>query len=212
MLDIWRLNTPALDFLAPDLYLQNYEMICQFYSENDNLLFIPEMRRDAVGARRLWLALATYGALGIGPFGIDTLAHIIGREYKLIAQVSSFLLAAAPEDRFGFFFDEEPLPNAKDRWTKIIGDYKVTSSRSRFNNSGPLLWQWFSSAYQVVTGHAADRFHFEAGKVPLATQTEVATALITYYIVILGGRELMRNRQKFDLNGLFKIHNFQPVD
>jgi hypothetical protein len=138
MLDIWRLNTPALDFLAPDLYIQNYELICQLYSENGNPLFIPEMRRDAPGARRLWLSLATYGALGIGPFGIDTLAHIVGREYKLISQVSSFLLAAAPEDRFGFFFDEEPLPNAKDKWTKIIGDYKVIIERCFvFGKQGP---------------------------------------------------------------------------
>lgn len=32
--------------------------------------------------------------------------------------------------------------------------------------------------------------------------------LVTYYIVILGGREFMRDRAPFKLNGLFKIHNF----
>lgn len=32
--------------------------------------------------------------------------------------------------------------------------------------------------------------------------------IIAYYIIILGGRELMRNRPAFKLNGLFMIHNF----
>lgn len=29
-----------------------------------------------------------------------------------------------------------------------------------------------------------------------------------YYVVVLGGRELMRNRPAFKLNGPFKVHNF----
>ncbi|KAM5346081.1 hypothetical protein ACJ41O_009086 [Fusarium nematophilum] len=110
--DIWRLNAPALDVLAPDLCVHNCELICQYYTELGNPLFIPEQRLDGPGARRLWLALATYGALGTGPFGIDTGAEIIGRQYKLLSQTQSFLLATVPEDRFGFFFDEEPLPGA----------------------------------------------------------------------------------------------------
>lgn len=31
--------------------------------------------------------------------------------------------------------------------------------------------------------------------------------LVTYYIAVLGGRELMRSRPPFKLNGLFMIHN-----
>jgi len=32
--------------------------------------------------------------------------------------------------------------------------------------------------------------------------------LISYYIIIFGGREVMRKREPLKLNGLFKIHNF----
>lgn len=78
-------------------------------------------RRAQVLAR----VCATYGALGTGPFGIDTGAEGFGRKYKLLAQTQEHLLAAGPADRFGFFFDEEPSPGSTERWTKVIGDFEV---------------------------------------------------------------------------------------
>lgn len=70
------------------------------------------------------------------------------------------------------------------------------------------FWSYFSKAYEAITNHGAQSFRFEPGKAPMATNGEVLVALATYYTVILGGRELMRGRKKFELNGLFKIHNF----
>ncbi|KAJ5377793.1 uncharacterized protein N7496_005202 [Penicillium cataractarum] len=130
LLDIWRYNTPDLDFLAPDLYLHDYETVCQAYTEQQNALFIPEQRRDERGARRMWLAYGTYGALGTSPFGIDTGAEIVGREFQLLAQVSPYLLSAAPSDRMGFFFDEEPSEKLPERWTRVFGDIKVIVERA----------------------------------------------------------------------------------
>ncbi|KAF3357064.1 hypothetical protein VdG1_06081 [Verticillium dahliae VDG1] len=63
-----------------DLYFHHYESVCKDYAQQGNPLFIPEQRRDANGARRSWLAFATYGALGTGPFGIDTGAEAFGRD------------------------------------------------------------------------------------------------------------------------------------
>lgn len=138
VLDIWRHNAPSLDFLAPDLYFHKYEMVCRHYTEQGNPLFIPEQRRDAFGARRVWLAYATYSALGTAPFGIDTGAEETGREYKLLAQTKSQLLATAPADRFGFFFDEEPSPGSTEKWTKVMGDYEVIVERCFvFGKPGP---------------------------------------------------------------------------
>ncbi|KAI4749964.1 elongation of fatty acids protein 3, partial [Aureobasidium sp. EXF-8845] len=42
----------------------------------------------------------------------------------------------------------------------------------------------------------------------MATFKETATMLICYYIVVLGGRELMRGREPFKLSFFFKVHNF----
>ncbi|KAI8665882.1 hypothetical protein NCS57_00811000 [Fusarium keratoplasticum] len=138
VLDIWRFNTPSLDFLSPDLYFHDYETVCKNYTEQGNPLFIPEQRRDENGARRVWLSYATYGALGASPFGIDTGAEVVGREFKLLAQTSSYLLNAAPEDRFGFFFDEEPCDKFPEQWTRVFGDIKVIVERCFvFGKPGP---------------------------------------------------------------------------
>ncbi|KAF5672036.1 beta-galactosidase [Fusarium heterosporum] len=138
VLDIWRFNTASLDLLAPDLYFHDYETVCQNYTEQGNTLFIPEQRRDEYGARRVWLAYATYGALGASPFGIDTGSDIIGREFKLLNQTKQYLLDAAPKDRFGFYFDEEPSEKKPERWTRVFGDIEVIVERCFvFGKPGP---------------------------------------------------------------------------
>ncbi|KLP06742.1 related to beta-galactosidase [Fusarium fujikuroi] len=138
VLDIWRFNTPSLDLLAPDLYFHDYETVCWNYTEQGNTLFIPEQRRDEYGARRVWLSYATYGALGASPFGIDTGSDIIGREFKLLNKTKQYLLDAAPEDRFGFFFDEEPSDKKPEQWTRTFGDIKVIVERCFvFGKPGP---------------------------------------------------------------------------
>lgn len=138
VLDIWRYNTPSLDFLAPDLYFHEYEQVCKNYTEQGNPLFIPEQRRDENGARRMWLSYGTYGALGASPFGIDTGAEVAGREFMLMAQTQSYLLAAAPEDRMGFYFDEEVDGRGKEKWTKVFGDMEVIVERAFvFGKAGP---------------------------------------------------------------------------
>lgn len=139
VLDIWRFGAPSLDFLAPDNYFNDYDMVCRDYTNKGNPLFIPEQRRDQHGARRAWLAHGTYGALGVSPFGIDTGPEDIGREYRLLSQVKDFVLGAALEDRFGFYFDEmqEP-PKIEMPWSRVFGDMQVTIERSFvFGKQGP---------------------------------------------------------------------------
>ena len=42
----------------------------------------------------------------------------------------------------------------------------------------------------------------------MSTLKETAITLGAYYIIVLGGREVMRNRKPFVINGLFMLHNF----
>ncbi|KAH6879885.1 glycoside hydrolase superfamily [Thelonectria olida] len=137
--DVWRFGAPSLDFFAPDLYMQDYETVCKDYTVKGNPLFIPEQRRDEEGARRMWLAYGTYGALGVSPFGIDTGAEAVGREYKLLSQVKDLVLGASPADRFGFFFDEvENAPRVEKPWVKVFGTIQVTVERAfTFGRPGP---------------------------------------------------------------------------
>jgi len=73
---------------------------------------------------------------------------------------------------------------------------------------GVALWPIFSAAYQKLVGYPPEDFRFTPGKTPMATVQETGAALVAYYIIVLGGREVMRNREPLKLNGLFKIHNF----
>lgn len=111
VIDIWQTFAPRLDFIAPDVYLNDYEISCQKYRHRGQPLFIPEQRRDEYGARRIWAAYFSYQALGAAPFGIDTLSpeeNAFRRHYGLLASVAPIVLKAQTRTNasVGFFFDE----------------------------------------------------------------------------------------------------------
>ncbi len=69
-------------------------------------------------------------------------------------------------------------------------------------------WSVFDKAWTTVMGYPANDFRFVPGETPMATFRETAAFIATYYLVIFGGREVMRNRPAMKLNNLFIIHNF----
>ena len=73
---------------------------------------------------------------------------------------------------------------------------------------GLQLWPIFERAFTAVKGYAPQDFRFVEGKTPMSTLSMTITVLISYYIVIFGGREVMRSRSAVQLNPIFKIHNF----
>lgn len=73
---------------------------------------------------------------------------------------------------------------------------------------GVALWPIFSKAFTAMKGYAPEDFKFVPGKTPMASMPETAITLLSYYLIIFGGRELMKAREPMKLNGLFKIHNF----
>lgn len=73
---------------------------------------------------------------------------------------------------------------------------------------GLKLWPIFNKAFDVVVGYPADDFAFVSGKTPMSTLKETSIFIVIYYIIIFGGREVMRNRESFKLKALFLVHNF----
>ncbi|EWZ28878.1 glycoside hydrolase superfamily [Fusarium oxysporum Fo47] len=134
-LDLWKYCAPALDFISPDVYLQDYEWVCKQYRYENQPLLIPEQRADGRGSRQAWLAYGSYGALGCSPFGIDTVAAVeneFKKPYGLLAKMSHHILTAQashPEDMFGFFFDEPSL-TARDSWIRSMGNFSLRVERS----------------------------------------------------------------------------------
>lgn len=135
VLDVWRDFAPSLDFIAPDLYLNDYDAVCAKYRHRGQPLFIPEQRRDEYGARRIWSAYGTHHALCASPFGIDTLTETESpwtKHFGLLEQVSDHLLTARASnwDTFGFFFDEVDGGGTTDSKQVCMGRWKLTVERS----------------------------------------------------------------------------------
>jgi hypothetical protein len=77
VLCLWKVAAPAIDILAPDVYLRDsarYRRVCELYSRTDNPLFIPETGNHREYARHFFTALG-HGAIGWAPFGIDFTAR-----------------------------------------------------------------------------------------------------------------------------------------
>ena len=73
---------------------------------------------------------------------------------------------------------------------------------------GVQLWPMFETAYASVLGYKPQDFRFVPGETPVSTLKACTAILLSYYLLIFGGRELMRDRQPLHLNFLFKAHNF----
>ncbi|WP_163538068.1 DUF5597 domain-containing protein [Gracilibacillus sp. YIM 98692] len=70
---MWKLMTPSLFCLAPDIYVPYVPDVMDEYSQNGNPLFIPEVRKDAVSATYALYAVGGCNAICYSPFGIEDL-------------------------------------------------------------------------------------------------------------------------------------------
>ncbi|OOG58509.1 glycoside hydrolase [Rhodanobacter sp. B05] len=73
VLDIWRAAAPALDLLAPDIYMREYAKyttVLDRYRRADNPLLVGETGNDTAYARYVFAALG-HQAIGFSPFGMD---------------------------------------------------------------------------------------------------------------------------------------------
>lgn len=164
-LDLYKYFAPALDFISPDIYLQNYVWACEQYTHDNQPLFIPEQRADAWGARRTWSAYGSFGAIGCSPFGVDGTTpadSAFTKPYGLLARMSPHILAAQAsrsQDMMGFFFDppagESSMTLDKqapgESWTRDMGGFRVRIERS-FSFGKP------TPGYGMVLHHGDGRF------------------------------------------------------
>jgi hypothetical protein len=91
--DIWRAGGPAIDILAPDIYLPQYAEIIKQFARNGNPAFNPECRQDANNA---WMGFTELNLLCSSPFGIDSLSpdSAFARAYGFINSVSGAIAEA----------------------------------------------------------------------------------------------------------------------
>jgi hypothetical protein len=73
VIPIWKAAAPAIDLVAPDIYLQESERalkVIELYDRPDNTLFVPETGSNEEFVRYFYAVLA-HGGIGFSPFGID---------------------------------------------------------------------------------------------------------------------------------------------
>ncbi|OJJ83242.1 elongation of very long chain fatty acids protein [Aspergillus glaucus CBS 516.65] len=85
----------------------------------------------------------------------------------------------------------------------FLQDYRPTIDRP----FGIQLWPIFDKAFEYVMGYPASQFEFVRGETPFSTIESTSVMLVAYYIIIFGGREIMKSRPALKLNTLFMIHN-----
>ncbi len=94
--DIWRAGGPAIDILAPDIYLPDYVPIMKTFARGGNPAFNPETRQDA---DRCWTAFAQLNALCFSPMGIDNVNDYkpdstFARTFTLVSLLSGAIAEA----------------------------------------------------------------------------------------------------------------------
>lgn len=131
--DIWRAGAPSLDWLSPDIYVDDFGAWAGAYAFPGNPLFVPEARFIA---GNLFLALGHYRAAGFSPFGIE--AGVPGNQmseaYALLRGALPVIATAqAKGDIAGF-----ALSPGETRQI-VAGDYRITVQGQRDSVSKMLL-------------------------------------------------------------------------
>jgi len=97
LIDVWRAGAPSIDFLAPDIYFQNYADWARRYRQGDHPLFVPETLRNSDAAARAFFTFGGLDAIGFCPFGIESIAEPaagqLAASFELIAQLTPLIAA-----------------------------------------------------------------------------------------------------------------------
>ena len=184
MLGIWRAAAPALDFIAPDIYLPEYAKytaVLERYSRPDNPLLVAETGNAAPYARYLFAALGR-GAIGFSPFGMDYTGYTnwplgarkvdadtlkpFALDYALLRPIASLVAKANAEGRvWGVSEPEQAHTQQIDLgdWTAQVGyglpQFGVPEAKGNPTpRGGVLIVQLARDEYLVAGYHARVNF------------------------------------------------------
>ena len=156
--DIWRAAAPAIDILAPDIYLPNFDDITALYARKGNVLFIPESRGDERGAANAFYVIGQHNAIGYSPFGIenrvtDPVNGPIPKSYDVLQQLAPQILAAQSKNAIAGIW----LNAAKQKTVIELGGYQlnIEMRRTRRQSATEL---GIETGYGLVINTGPDEF------------------------------------------------------
>lgn len=96
VIDIYRAAAPSIDFIAPDIYIDDFKSICEKFTGGANPLFIPETRGGEIAAIRAFYAFGEFQAGLFAPFGIDNEMYRnndpLDESYSVLQMMSPLIL------------------------------------------------------------------------------------------------------------------------
>jgi hypothetical protein len=97
LLDVWRANAPAIDFITPNVYAykQGIYALAEQYHRSGNPLFIPEIKQGPEAANLAFWLSGQHNALCVAPFGIDdspAREDPFTKTFAAVAQVKELIL------------------------------------------------------------------------------------------------------------------------
>jgi hypothetical protein len=141
VIPIWKATAPAIDILAPDIYLSGSEKVLkviELYSRPDNTLFVPEIGSNEENTRYFYSVLA-HGGIGFSPFGIDENGRGIGEEENAKRPMMRELAKWAFEGKIKSVVESEDHADQKidlGTWQAIV-QFSATGGRSIQTNTKP---------------------------------------------------------------------------
>ncbi|MFI5187680.1 MAG: DUF5597 domain-containing protein [Chitinophagales bacterium] len=157
VLDIWRAAAPSIDFLAPDIYMDEFTWACEEYTRSGNPLFIPEARGGEYGAASSFYAFGEFGAGCFSPFGIDNdidKKDPLDESYAVLKNMSSIILANQGKGTMkGIFVDSSSQVQQFE-----FGDYTIEAKLGSGKTiAGGIIIQTGPNEF-IVAGRALDIF------------------------------------------------------
>ncbi len=154
VIPIWKVAAPAIDLLAPDIYLSDSERalkVIELYARPDNTLFVPEIGSGDEYTRYLYAVLA-HGGIGFSPFGIDdngrgeaeaeTVARLapLAQEYAILGPMMREMAKWVFEGKVKAVVEREDHAGQTidlGKWQAIVS-FSAASGRTVQTNTRPL--------------------------------------------------------------------------
>ena len=162
VLDIYRAAAPSIDFIAPDIYTDEFIWICKEFTRSGNPLFIPETRGGEIGAARAFFVFGEYGAGCFSPFGIDNKRYSqndpLDDAYNILNKMSSIIVENQGKGTMkGILVDTTTSKQEFD-----LGNYKIEAllgGRTKSDVAGGLIIQMGEDEF-IAAGKALDIMFF----------------------------------------------------
>lgn len=134
---------------------------------------------------------------------VPFLSLLYNSSYTVFSLTISLALFSARPSTLPRYGKPSQLPiMSSDAWKSV--PFPIPTLDRPF---GVEVWPIFEQLWTSFRSFPPQDFRFVSGTTPLSTLKETAAVLISYYVIILGGRELMKNRSAFSFNPVFMMHN-----